>query len=115
MKRSKRFYTELFGLKRGNEYAAFWAEFATKPVTPALCAPDKGSKWRGKAAIAFAVDDVYKAIETLRKRGVKILMPAQTTGVCHMAFIADPDGNRILSASTQRRNGRISVSPFPVQ
>ena len=103
MKRTKKFYEELFGLKRGHEYAAFWAEFATKPVTLALCAPNKGSKWRGKTAIALAVDDVYDAIEKLRKRGVKILMPAQTTGVCHMAFIADPDGNRICLH--QRKDG----------
>ena len=103
MTRAKKFYSQLFGLKRGHEYASFWAEFATKPVTLALCAPDKRSKWRGKTAIAFAVDDVYKAVEQLRRRGVKILLPATTTSVCHMAFIADPDGNRICLH--QRKDG----------
>jgi predicted enzyme related to lactoylglutathione lyase len=103
MKRSKRFYSELLGLKRGGEFTSFWAEFATKPTTLCLCAPDKGSKWRGKTAIALAVDDVYAAVEKLRKRGVRILMPATTTGVCHMAFIADPDGNRICLH--QRKDG----------
>jgi predicted enzyme related to lactoylglutathione lyase len=103
MKRSKKFYADLFGLKRGHEYTSFWAEFATKPTTLSLCAPPKRSKWRGKTAIALAVGDVYAAVETLRKKGVKILMPATTTGVCHMAFIADPDGNRICLH--QRKDG----------
>jgi predicted enzyme related to lactoylglutathione lyase len=103
MKRSKKFYLELFGLKRGHEFTSFWAEFATKPTTLCLCAPDNGSKWRGKTAIALAVDDVYAAVEKLKRKRVKILMPATTTGVCHMAFIADPDGNRICLH--QRKDG----------
>ena len=103
MKRSKKFYSELFGLKRGHEYTAFWAEFATKPTTLCLCSPNKGSKWRGKTAIALAVDDVYAAVEFLKKKRVKILLPATTTSVCHMAFIADPDGNRICLH--QRKDG----------
>ena len=103
MNRSKKFYRELFGLKRGDEWGSFWTEFATKPVALALCAPGKRSKWRGKTAIALAVDDVYDAVAKLRKRGVKIHMPATTTSVCHMAFIADPDGNRICLH--QRKDG----------
>ena len=103
MNRSKKFYAQLFGLKRGHEYASFWAEFATKPVTLALCSPNKGSKWRGKTAIAFAVDDVYEAVAKLRRAGVKILMPPEETSVCHKAFIADPDGNRICLH--QRKDG----------
>jgi predicted enzyme related to lactoylglutathione lyase len=112
----EKFYSEIFGLKRGGEDAAFWAEFATKPVTLCLCAPDKRSKWRSQTAIAFVVDDVYKAVEALRKRGVKILMPAETTGVRHMAFIADPDGNRFvcINVKTARPvNALPTVSPTP--
>lgn len=99
----EKFYSDLFGLKRGHEYTSFWAEFATKPTTLCLCSPNKRSKWRGKTAIALAVDDVYAAVEFLRKKRVKVLMPATTTSVCHMAFIADPDGNRICLH--QRKDG----------
>jgi hypothetical protein len=44
----------------------------------------------------------YRDVLGLR-RGVKILMPATTTSVCHMAFIADPDDNRICLH--QRKDG----------
>ena len=103
MKRSKAFYHDVLGLGKGGEYASFWAEFATKPVTVALCSPSKRSPWRGSTAVALAVDDVYAAVEALRRKGVKILMEPEETGVCHMAFIADPDGNRICLH--QRKDG----------
>ena len=103
MRRAKKFYHDVLGLKRGGEYASFWAEYATRPLTVCLNAPSRRSKWRGPPAIALAVDDVYKAVERLRTRGVKILMEPVETGVCHMAFIADPDGNRLCLH--QRKNG----------
>ena len=103
MKRSKKFYRDLLGLDRGGEHTSFWAEFATKPTTVCVCAPGKRSKWRGKTAVALAVDDVYEAVEWLRRHRVKILMEPVETGVCHMAFIADPDGNRLCLH--QRKDG----------
>ena len=103
MKRSKAFYRNVLGLPIGHEYTGFWAEYATRPTVVALCAPSKRSKWRGKTAVALAVRDVYATVEALRRKGVKILMEPQETGVCHMAFIADPDGNRICLH--QRKDG----------
>ncbi len=103
MKRSKAFYRNLLGLPIGEEYTGFWAEYATRPSVVALCSPSKRSKWRGSTAVALAVRDVYAAVEALRQKGVKVLMEPQETGVCHMAFIADPDGNRICLH--QRKDG----------
>ena len=103
MKRSQKFYWELFGLKRGEEWNRFWSEFATEPVALALCDPKRGWKWKGPGCVALAVDDVYAAVEHLRKRGVKILNEPVETSVCHMAFIADPDGNRVCLH--QRKDG----------
>jgi catechol 2,3-dioxygenase-like lactoylglutathione lyase family enzyme len=44
--------------------------------------------------VALRVDDVAKAIDELKAKGVEI-PPAMDTGVCHMAFFADPDGNSL--------------------
>ncbi len=95
MKRAKKFYQGLFGLKKGGEFNDYWSEFATEPVVLALCGAGNRSKWFGPGAVALAVDDVYKAVEVCRQHGAKILAEPVTTSVCHMAFIADPDGNRI--------------------
>ncbi len=103
MNRSQKFYRDLFGLKRGEEWNRFWSEFATKPVALALCDPKRGWKWSGPGCVALAVHDVYAAVERLRAKGVKILNEPVETSVCHMAFIADPDGNRICLH--QRKDG----------
>ena len=103
MDRAKKFYRGLFGLKRGGEFNDSWSEFATEPTTFCLCGAGKKSKWYGPGCIALAVDDVYKAVAACRKRGVKILADTKETGVCYMAFIEDPDGNRICLHA--RKNG----------
>jgi predicted enzyme related to lactoylglutathione lyase len=46
--------------------------------------------------IALHVDDVAAARETLESRGVQFAMDTIDTGVCHMAFFADPDGNGLM-------------------
>jgi predicted enzyme related to lactoylglutathione lyase len=103
MKRAQAFYHDVLGLPIGGEYNKFWSEYATEPVVVALNSPDCKSKWFGPAAVALAVEDIHAAIEALRRRGVKILMDPIETGVCYMAFIADPDGNRICIH--QRKDG----------
>jgi predicted enzyme related to lactoylglutathione lyase len=97
MKATRAFYQDLFGLKRGEEWNDIWSEFKTSPVTLCLNGPDDrpGRNWQGSPAIALAVPDIHEAIAQCRKREVKILMEPVETSVCWMAFIADPDGNRI--------------------
>jgi len=107
MVRTRSFYQKLFGLKRGEEWNHFWSEFKSSPVTLCLNGPhhgrDKQWNWQGPAAIALAVADIHGAIATCRKRKVKILIEPVETNVCWMAFIADPDGNRICLH--QRKDG----------
>ena len=105
MRRTRKFYQELFGLKRGGEWNDFWSEFKTSPVTLCLNGPSKrpGWNWQGPAAIALAVADIHKAIEACRRRKVKILVEPIETRVCWMAFISDPEGNRICLH--QRKDG----------
>jgi len=46
--------------------------------------------------IALHVDDVEAARATLQERGVVFGGDTLDTGVCHMAFFADPDGNALM-------------------
>ena len=99
MRGTRKFYQDIFGLERGHEWNDFWSEFATEPVALCLNGPsgadDEMRDWTGPACIAFAVDDVSAAGEACRARGVTILIEPVKTRVCWMAWIADPDGNRI--------------------
>lgn len=107
MRKTRDFYRRLFGLKRGEEWNDWWSEFATGPVPFCLNSTKGGRRpewnWAGAPCIALAVDDVPAAIEKCRKRGVKVLIEPTETRVCWMAWIADPDGNRICLHS--RKDG----------
>ena len=105
MRKTRGFYQRLFGLKKGGEWNNFWSEFQTEPLTLCLNGPSEKPKWnwQGAACVALAVDDVPTAIATCRKRRVKILIEPVETRVCWMAWIADPDGNRICLHS--RKDG----------
>jgi predicted enzyme related to lactoylglutathione lyase len=46
--------------------------------------------------IALHVDDVAAARSDLEQRGVQFGMDTIDTGVCHMAFFSDPDGNALM-------------------
>jgi predicted enzyme related to lactoylglutathione lyase len=47
-------------------------------------------------AVALHVDDVAEARRTLEARGVEFAGEILDTGVCHMAFFSDPDGNALM-------------------
>lgn len=47
-------------------------------------------------AFALHVDDVASARAELEARGVEFAGDTFDTGVCHMAFFADPDGNALM-------------------
>ncbi|MCW3017464.1 MAG: glyoxalase/bleomycin resistance/dioxygenase family protein [Solirubrobacterales bacterium] len=46
--------------------------------------------------LALHVDDVAAARDALASRGVAFLGDTFDTGVCHMAFFTDPDGNALM-------------------
>ncbi len=48
------------------------------------------------AALALHVDDVAQAREQLESKGVEFSGDVFDTGVCHMAFFRDPDGNDLM-------------------
>jgi predicted enzyme related to lactoylglutathione lyase len=46
--------------------------------------------------IALQVEDVEAARALLESRGVEFVADTMDSGVCHMAFFKDPDGNTLL-------------------
>ena len=48
------------------------------------------------AHLALRVDDVAAARAELEAKGVQFVGETFDTGVCHMAFFADPDGNTLV-------------------
>jgi catechol 2,3-dioxygenase-like lactoylglutathione lyase family enzyme len=48
------------------------------------------------AHLALHVDDVAAARAELEARGIVFLGETFDTGVCHMAFFTDPDGNDLM-------------------
>ncbi|MEA2294968.1 MAG: hypothetical protein QOE86_2607 [Solirubrobacteraceae bacterium] len=76
-----------------------FAEFETGTVTLNVLDPVRmgvGSFQPNVNAIALQVDDVAAARATLEQRGVSFAGDIFDTGVCHMAFFADPDGNALM-------------------
>jgi predicted enzyme related to lactoylglutathione lyase len=75
-----------------------FAEFETGNLTLGLMHPE-GMGFPHNVnhnAIALHVDDVAAARATLEQRGVVFRGETFDTGVCHMAFFADLDGNALM-------------------
>jgi predicted enzyme related to lactoylglutathione lyase len=75
-----------------------FAEFETGNLTLNLMNAEKmGLEHHAvRNAIALHVDDVAAAREQLEAAGVEFSMDTFDTGVCHMAFFSDPDGNALM-------------------
>ncbi|MGO9763353.1 MAG: VOC family protein [Solirubrobacteraceae bacterium] len=93
------FYGTTLGLTRSvyNPERHF-AEFETGTVTLSVIVAEKfGLGYHpNHNAIALHVEDVEAARATLAERGVEFAGDTFDTGVCHMAFFADPDGNALM-------------------
>ena len=96
MARSKQFYGETLGLRPdATGQAEFWVGQTCfgiyEPATVGLeFAPQT------TAHLALHVDDVATARAELEAKGVEFQNETFDTGVCHMAFFADPDGNALM-------------------
>ncbi len=93
------FYGEILGLRRSVYMPERnFAEFETGNVTfNVVVGEAMGIGHRVNAlAVALHVDDVAAARATLEQRGVEFSGDILDTGVCHMAFFADPDGNALM-------------------
>jgi catechol 2,3-dioxygenase-like lactoylglutathione lyase family enzyme len=94
--RSRSFYVDTLGL-RPDDHAhteAWLGETCFGIWEPARFgmefAPQKN------AHLALNVEDVTAAREELEAKGVEFFGDVLDTGVCHMAFFTDPDGNDLM-------------------
>ncbi|MDX6655774.1 MAG: hypothetical protein QOH62_567 [Solirubrobacteraceae bacterium] len=93
------FYGSTLGLHRSvYKPENNFAEFETGTVTLSVIVAEKfGLEYSpNRNALALHVDDVEAARATLTERGVEFQGETFDTGVCHMAFFADPDGNALM-------------------
>jgi catechol 2,3-dioxygenase-like lactoylglutathione lyase family enzyme len=95
--RAKRFYTEALGLEVETE-AENDMEFRAGQVTLDIFNPASiGQPFApSPAGVALRVPDVAAARAELEAKGIEFDGETLDTGVCHMAFFHDPDGNALM-------------------
>ena len=93
--RARSFYRDALGL-RPDEHADYeqWAgdtlrHLGAREGRHAVRRPE-GNPW------ALGCDDVAATRAELEAKGVKFAGDILDTGVCHMAFFSDPDGNELM-------------------
>jgi catechol 2,3-dioxygenase-like lactoylglutathione lyase family enzyme len=94
--RTQRFYVDTLGL-RPDEKAQY--EFWVGQTCFGIWEPERlGVPFSAQknGHIALHVDDVEAARAELEAKGVEFHGQTLDTGVCHMAFFSDPDGNDLM-------------------
>ena len=94
--RARSFYREVLGM-RPDEHADYeqWAGGSCFVVWE----PERvGMEFVAQTGnpLPLRVEDVHAARAELESRGVTFFGDTLDTGVCHMAFFADPDGNQLM-------------------
>jgi catechol 2,3-dioxygenase-like lactoylglutathione lyase family enzyme len=94
MQRLLAFYREVLGLPE-SEYSD--GELETPNVTLSFWAPEAdGEAFQANTAgIGLRVADVEAAVEEFRAAGGEVI-GIEDSGVCHMGFVKDPDGNVLI-------------------
>jgi predicted enzyme related to lactoylglutathione lyase len=94
------FYGTVLGLRRSMyKPERNFAEFETGTVTLSVVDPERmgiGAFKPNANHLALQVQDVPAARAKLEDRGVEFMGDIFDTGVCHMAFFQDPDGNALM-------------------
>ena len=94
--RSRGFYGETLGL-RPDDHGRF--EFWVGETCLGIWEPEtQGMPFspQKNGHLALHVDDVATARQELEAKGVDFMGDTLDTGVCHMAFFNDPDGNDLM-------------------
>jgi predicted enzyme related to lactoylglutathione lyase len=97
MARAKRFYAETLGIRSPN-LDSEWPEFETGNVSLYLVDPTAiGGEFAPHTSfIALRVPDVAETRTQLEAKGVEFQGEIRDTGVCHMAFFSDSEGNALM-------------------
>jgi predicted enzyme related to lactoylglutathione lyase len=96
---SVRFYGEVLGLERSvYRPDRHHAEFETGNLTLNVMNAEKMGLQHvvNQNPLALHVDDVAEERKRLEAAGVEFMGGIVDTGVCHMAFFADPQGNALM-------------------
>jgi catechol 2,3-dioxygenase-like lactoylglutathione lyase family enzyme len=95
--RAKQFYGEVLGLEIETE-GSDDMEFHLGQVTLDIFNPaSQGQPFAPSlGGLALRVPDVAAARAALEAKGVQFEGETIDTGVCHMAFFHDPDGNQLM-------------------
>lgn len=94
--RTRSFYVDTLGL-RADDHAQF--EFWVGDTCFGIWEPGAmGMPFapQKNGHVALHVDDVAAARAALEEKGVQFFGETYDTGVCHMAFFTDPDGNDLM-------------------
>jgi catechol 2,3-dioxygenase-like lactoylglutathione lyase family enzyme len=87
------------GCRARTSTRAGWPEFEIGNVSLYLMDPPNAGREFERphtAYIALRVADVAEARRELEGKGVEFEGDVLDTGVCHMAFFRDPDGNALM-------------------
>ena len=92
--RSVAWYRDVLGLP-ASEFSE--GEVETPNLTLSFWKPEEqGEPFVPNAnGIALHVADVHAAVEEVREAGAEV-MGVEDSGVCHMGFVKDPDGNVLI-------------------
>jgi catechol 2,3-dioxygenase-like lactoylglutathione lyase family enzyme len=96
---AREFYGSVLGLPCSADYGRVpGAEYETGSLTLQLMDAEAiGREFHPSThPIALHVEDVEAARAELESRGVSFVADTMDSGVCHMAFFADPDGNALM-------------------
>src|SRR5215472_5204048 len=97
MARSKKFYGETLGLPQVSDGGFPEFKLGDNGFLYLLSLEAIGGAFRGPhdAGFALRVPDVAEAKRELEEKGV-VFTGELDSGVCNMAFFADPDGNQLV-------------------
>jgi catechol 2,3-dioxygenase-like lactoylglutathione lyase family enzyme len=93
MARAVKFYTKVLGLKLVKNYKGYWADIKAPGLWIGLHLDHEGGpkkKGSGNMSIGFTPKDIVKAVQSLKKKGVRIKLEETEWG--HYAEFKDPDG-----------------------
>src|SRR5262249_28495662 len=98
MERATSFYRDTLGLEQISEHGFPEFQLGENVSLYLLSMEAFGSKFSAphSAHIALRVPDVAETRRELESRGVAFAGDIFDTGVCHMAFFQDPDGNQLM-------------------
>jgi predicted enzyme related to lactoylglutathione lyase len=97
--RASDFYGRALGLTHNPVSSDEWPEFEAENVGLVLSTPEQkgGGEYQPEFGVALRVPDVAQSMERLTGAGVQFEFPEPyDSGVCHMAFFEDPDGNGLM-------------------